>query len=63
MECWWSWKKNEIFSTQLQCSQIFSRLTGQANFSSRSVAPTALKFSGRIAAWLVEMTRSAAAGL
>ena len=37
-------------------SQIFSRLTGQANLSSRSVAPTALKFSGRIAAWLVEMT-------
>jgi hypothetical protein len=43
--------------------QIFSRLTGQASLSSRSVAPTALKFSGRIAAWLVEMTSPAAAGL
>ena len=28
----------------------------QINLSSRRVAPTELKFSGRIAAWLVEMT-------
>ncbi len=29
----------------------------QTNLSSRSVAPTALRFSGRMAAWLVERTK------
>lgn len=30
--------------------------SNQASFNSRRVAPTALRFSGLIAAWLVEMT-------